>query len=78
MDLKPNYEQVDEIKYDIIACPDCGYAALGRYFGGLTARQIDEVRNKICMHYKAQKEQKMSIPTRMQENAISLRLQMQL
>ena len=58
MDLKPNYEQVDEIKYDIIACPDCGYAALGRYFNGLTARQIDEVRNKICMHYKAQKEQK--------------------
>ena len=58
MDLKPNYEQVDEIKYDIIACPDCGYAALGRYFNGLTARQIDEVRNKICMHFKAQKEKK--------------------
>ena len=57
-DLRPVYEQVDEIKYDIVACPECGYAALGRYFKTLTKRQIDDIRNKICMNYKPQRDQK--------------------
>ena len=57
-DLRPVYEQVDEIKYDIVACPECGYATLGRYFNTLTKRQIDDIRNKICMNYKPQRDQK--------------------
>ena len=57
-DLRPVYEQVDEIKYDIVACPECGYAALGRYCKTLTKRQIDDIRNKICMNYKPQRDQK--------------------
>ena len=57
-DLRPVYEQVDEIKYDIVACPECGYATLGRYFKTLTKRQIDDIRNKICMNYKPQRDQK--------------------
>ena len=55
VDLRPDYSEVDLTKYDIIACPECGYAALGRYFTTLNKYQIDDIRNKICMNYKKQK-----------------------
>ena len=54
VDLRPDYSEVDLTKYDIIACPECGYAALGRYFTTLNKYQIDDIRNKICMNYKKQ------------------------
>lgn len=52
VDLRPDYEELDQNKYDVIACPACGYAALGRYFPNLTKYQIDDIRVKICMNYK--------------------------
>ena len=52
IDLRPDYEEVDQNKYDVIACPACGYAALGKYFPSLTKYQIDDIRVKICMNYK--------------------------
>ena len=55
VDLRPDYSEVDQNKYDIIACPECGYAALGRYFTTLTKYQIEDIRSKICMNYKKQK-----------------------
>ena len=52
IDLRPDYDEVDQNKYDVIACPACGYAALGRYFPTLNKYQIDDIRVKICMNYK--------------------------
>lgn len=52
IDLRPDYDEVDQNKYDVIACPHCGYAALGRYFATLNKYQIDDIRVKICMNYK--------------------------
>ena len=52
LDLRPIYDEVDQTKYDVIACPECGYAALGRYFNTLNKYQIDDIRIKICMNYK--------------------------
>ncbi len=52
IDLRPDYDELDQNKYDVIACPDCGYAALGRYFGTLNKRQIDDIRIKVCMNYR--------------------------
>nr|WP_297705622.1 DUF2225 domain-containing protein [uncultured Butyrivibrio sp.] len=52
IDLRPDYDELDMTKYDVIACPDCGYAALGRYFPTLNKYQIDDIRIKICMNYK--------------------------
>ncbi|WP_035778740.1 DUF2225 domain-containing protein [Butyrivibrio sp. MC2013] len=52
IDLHPIYDLMDELKYDIVACPDCGYAALARYFASVTRRQIDNIRQKVCMNYK--------------------------
>ncbi len=51
IDLRPDYDEVDMNKYDVIACPACGYAALARYFPNLTKYQIDDIRIKICMNY---------------------------
>jgi len=50
--LRPDYDELDQNKYDVIACPACGYAALGRYFPTLNKYQIDDIRVKICMNYK--------------------------
>lgn len=52
IDLRPDYDELDQNKYDIIACPACGYAALARYFPNLTKYQIDDIRVKICMNYR--------------------------
>ena len=52
IDLRPDYDEVDQNKYDVIACPACGYAALSRYFPNLNKYQIDDIRVKICMNYK--------------------------
>ncbi len=52
IDLRPDYDELDQNKYDVIACPICGYAALGRYFPNLNKVQIDDIRVKICMNYR--------------------------
>lgn len=52
MDLRPKYEQIDLLKYDVIACPKCGYAALSRYFKYMTSAQAKLIKQKISMSYK--------------------------
>ena len=52
-DLRPVYEQMEPIKYDVVLCPRCGYATLTRYFGGLTAGQIKAVRENISSGFRA-------------------------
>lgn len=53
-DLRPRFEGVDSLKYDAIVCPNCGYAALSRYFDFLVAIQKKNIQDKICANYKAQ------------------------
>lgn len=52
-DLKPVFEQMDPIKYDVILCPHCGYAALGRFFGELKNYQISAIKEKISSSFSA-------------------------
>ncbi len=52
MDLRPVYEHIEPLKYDVIACPNCGYAALSRYFGGLTATQVKTIRETISISFQ--------------------------
>ena len=52
IDLRPDYDELDQSKYDIVACPICGYAALARYFPNVTKYQIDDIKVKICMNYR--------------------------
>lgn len=48
-DLRPRAESIDPNKYDVIMCPICGYAVLGKYFGGLTPAQSKLIKEKISM-----------------------------
>lgn len=56
MDLRPKYDQVDLLKYDVIMCPNCGYAALSRFFKFLTSPQIRNIREKISASFKPKQE----------------------
>lgn len=58
MDLRPVYENIEPLKYDTIICPDCGYAVLSRYFGGLTAGQIKAIKENISKSYHRQDQNK--------------------
>lgn len=46
-DLRPKYDKIDSLKYDIILCPHCGYAALSRYFKVITPPQAKLVKENI-------------------------------
>ena len=58
LDLRPRYEQIDLLKYDIIMCPSCGYTALSRFFKFITAPQAKNIREKISAAFKPQNEVK--------------------
>lgn len=53
LDLRPVYEHMEPLKYDVITCPHCGYAALTRYFKGLTSFQIKAIKDNISASFKA-------------------------
>ena len=52
MDLRPKYEHIDLLKYDVIACPKCGYAALSRYYKYMTSGQAKLIKQNISASYK--------------------------
>lgn len=56
IDLRPKYEQVDLLKYDVIMCPHCGYAALSRFFKFVTSNQIKNIKEKISASFKPQED----------------------
>ena len=58
LDLRPRYEQIDLLKYDVIMCPLCGYAALSRFFKFVTSPQAKNIRDKISATFKPQKDER--------------------
>ncbi len=53
-DLRPRHEGIDTIKYDVIACPDCGYAAMTKTFEPLSNTQIKWIREQVGENFKPQ------------------------
>ncbi len=51
-DLRPKYDKIDSLKYDIILCPSCGYASLARYFKVITPPQAKLVKENISKGFK--------------------------
>lgn len=52
-DLRPKYQELDIVKYDVVMCPYCGYAALTRYFPSPLDIQRKRIREKICATFKS-------------------------
>lgn len=47
IDLRYRYEGIDSVKYDVVTCPRCGYAALNRYFSTLINAQVKLIKENI-------------------------------
>lgn len=56
VDLRPRYEGINPLKYDVIMCPNCGYSGLERYFKTVTQVQKSLIKDNICMVYQRREE----------------------
>jgi len=53
-DLYPVCQHINPNFYDIIICPQCGYAAVKNYFYNITSRQAGFIMTEIAPNYIAQ------------------------
>ena len=51
-DLRPRFQNIDTIKYDVYSCPFCGYSALTRNFETLTKGQIALIMDQVCNSFQ--------------------------
>lgn len=51
-DLRPRFHDIDTNKYDVTACPKCGYAALNRNFEHISPGQIKMVRQQVSNKFR--------------------------
>lgn len=51
-DLRARYEGIDPLKYDVLLCTECGYAALSRYFPTITSGQAKLIREQIGKNFR--------------------------
>ena len=52
-DLRPKYQIIDSLKYDAVLCPNCGYAALSRFFNYMSSVQAKMIREQIGSTFKS-------------------------
>ena len=50
-DLRPRYENIDTLKYGICSCPNCGYSAMHSAFSHISSRQINNIKEQVCVHF---------------------------
>lgn len=51
-DLRPKYKNIDSVKYDVVACPSCGYAALARFFPSIMPSQAKLIQENITKNFR--------------------------
>ena len=51
-DLRPKYQSMDSLKYDAVVCPNCGYAALNRFFNYMTSVQAKLIKENISSSFR--------------------------
>lgn len=51
-DLRPKYEDIEPLKYEVISCPYCGFSAVSRFFVPMAPSQKKNVIEKICSRVK--------------------------
>lgn len=51
MDLRPRYDDIDSLKYNLTVCPLCGYAALTKEFDRLSTGQARMIKEKISINF---------------------------
>ena len=56
LDLRPTYQHMDPLKYDAIVCPNCGFAALNRFFKYVTSAQAGLIKKNISASFRGIQE----------------------
>lgn len=51
LDLRPRFQYIDTLKYDVASCPYCGYTAMNRYFEHLSSAQIKLIKENVCANF---------------------------
>lgn len=51
-DLRPRFQYIDTLKYDVTSCPYCGYTAMNRYFEHIVPAQMKLIREEICSKFQ--------------------------
>lgn len=59
MDLRPTFEGIEPLKYDVVQCKECGFTALTRYFVPMTVPQRKAILEKITSHFRKPTEHKL-------------------
>lgn len=52
IDLRSRHEGIDMAKYEVVVCPNCGYAGLSRYFDYISAKQSKLITEKISNAFR--------------------------
>lgn len=52
VDLRPTFEGIEPLKYDVVQCKECGFTALTRYFVPMTVAQRKAIVEKISANFK--------------------------
>lgn len=52
IDLRPRFEYIDTLKYNVASCPYCGYTAINRYFEHLSTIQVKMIKEQVCANFK--------------------------
>lgn len=59
MDLRPTFEGIEPLKYDVVQCTECGFTAITRYFVPMTVPQRKAILEKISSRYRKPAERKV-------------------
>lgn len=54
LDLRPRFEYIDTLKYNVVSCPYCGYTALNRYFEHLSTGQRKLIKEQVSANFRAE------------------------
>ena len=52
IDLRPRHEGINTVKYDVIMCPHCGFAALSKFFNAVTSPQLKLIKENISLKFQ--------------------------
>ena len=55
-DLRPVFEGVEPLKFEVVTCPVCGYSVMSRYMIPLTPSQKKAVVENVCQSFTGIKE----------------------
>lgn len=52
IDLRPTFEGIEPLKYDVVQCKECGFTALTRFFLPMTVAQRKAILEKVSSNFK--------------------------